>query len=244
MDKLLLFDIDGTLTLPRKVITSDMKEMLTKLKNNKYLLGIVSGSDLKKIIEQLGSTVLQEFDYVFAENGLVAYKNNRLIGIKSIIDHLGNSNYKKFVNYCLKYLSEIDLPIKRGTFIELRNGMVNISPVGRNCSQKERDNFEIYDKKENVRQKMIDSLKDHFSKLKLKFSIGGQISFDVFPEGFDKSYCLKYLIDLKEIHFFGDKTDQGGNDYEIFINKKVIGHKVSDYHDTIHLLKRLFLPSS
>jgi phosphomannomutase len=124
MDKLLLFDIDGTLTLPRKVITSDMKEMLTKLKNNKYLLGIVSGSDLKKIIEQLGSTVLQEFDYVFAENGLVAYKNNRLIGIKSIIDHLGNSNYKKFVNYCLKYLSEIDLPIKRGTFIELRNGMV------------------------------------------------------------------------------------------------------------------------
>jgi phosphomannomutase len=91
---------------------------------------------------------------------------------------------------------------------------------------------------------MIDSLKDHFSKLKLKFSIGGQISFDVFPEGFDKSYCLKYLIDLKEIHFFGDKTDQGGNDYEIFINKKVIGHKVSDYHDTIHLLKRLFLPSS
>lgn len=28
----------------------------------------------------------------------------------------------------------IELPLKRGTFIEYRNGMVNISPIGRNCS--------------------------------------------------------------------------------------------------------------
>lgn len=34
----------------------------------------------------------------------------------------------------------------RGTFIEFRTGMLNISPVGRNCSQEERDAFEIYDK--------------------------------------------------------------------------------------------------
>ena len=37
---------------------------------------------------------------------------------------------------------------------------------------------------------------------------GGQISFDVFPIGWDKTFCLG-LIDLtqfKEVHFFGDKT--------------------------------------
>lgn len=33
-----------------------------------------------------------------------------------------------------------------GTFIEFRNGMINISPIGRNCSQEERDNFEVFDK--------------------------------------------------------------------------------------------------
>ena len=38
------------------------------------------------------------------------------------------------------------------------------------------------------------------------YSIGGQISFDVMPVGWDKSYCLKYLPDFEEIHFFGDKT--------------------------------------
>ena len=32
-----------------------------------------------------------------------------------------------------------------GTFIEFRNGMLNISPIGRNCSQSERDEYEKYD---------------------------------------------------------------------------------------------------
>jgi len=30
----------------------------------------------------------------------------------------------------------------RGTFIEYRTGMINISPIGRNCSREERDEFE------------------------------------------------------------------------------------------------------
>jgi Eukaryotic phosphomannomutase len=34
----------------------------------------------------------------------------------------------------------------RGTFIEFRSGMINVSPIGRNCSQEERDEFERYDK--------------------------------------------------------------------------------------------------
>lgn len=32
-----------------------------------------------------------------------------------------------------------------GTFIEFRNGMINVSPVGRNCTIQERNLFEAYD---------------------------------------------------------------------------------------------------
>lgn len=32
-----------------------------------------------------------------------------------------------------------------GTFIEYRTGMLNISPIGRNCNRGERDAFEEYD---------------------------------------------------------------------------------------------------
>lgn len=39
-------------------------------------------------------------------------------------------------------------------------------------------------------------------------SVGGQISFDVFPEGWDKRYCLGIVEkdSYQVIHFFGDKT--------------------------------------
>ena len=37
-------------------------------------------------------------------------------------------------------------PDGRGTFVEFRRGMINISPIGRNASTEERDEFERYDK--------------------------------------------------------------------------------------------------
>lgn len=84
--------------------------------------------------------------------------------------------------------------------------MINVSPIGRNCSREEREEFEQYDKVHNVRKTMIEALKKEFGHDDLTFSIGGMISFDVFPKGWDKSYCLQFVEkDFDEIHFFGDK---------------------------------------
>ena len=46
----------------------------------------------------------------------------------------------------------------------------------------------------------------------------------VFPNGWDKTFCLRYLDEYDEIHFFGDKTYKGGNDYEIYESKRTVGH--------------------
>lgn len=82
-----------------------------------------------------------------------------------------------------------------------------------------------------------------------RFSIGGQISFDVFPNGWDKTYCLRHVendanvpggIAYKNIHFFGDKTSEGGNDYEIYADSRTIGHSVKDPNHTMQLMKELF----
>ena len=62
------------------------------------------------------------------------------------------------------------------------------------------------------RKKFVETLKQKFGHLGLTYSIGGQISFDVFPQGWDKTYCLQYIEkDFDEIHFFGDKT------YQVFL---------------------------
>ena len=142
---------------------------------------------------------------------------------------------KKFTNFCLHYLATIDIPVKRGTFIEYRTGLINISPIGRNCSQSERDDFEKYDHQHLIRKTFIEALNKEFPDLGVKYSIGGQISFDVFPVGWDKTYCLRFLKEYDEIYFFGDKTYEGGNDHEIYeaLKEKKRSFSVKSPEETI-----------
>lgn len=141
---------------------------------------------------------MKDFDFAFPENGLLAFKNGTEIGrqvskknrmmrkqtlfqniwhysaylFQSILSHLGEARLQKFINYTLLCLSQIELPVKRGTFIEFRTGMLNISPIGRSCSRTERNEFEEYDKQHHIREKLIDDLKNKFPDLDLTYSIG------------------------------------------------------------------------
>lgn len=238
---LALFDVDGTLTEPRAEAEPEMHAFLRELRS-KITVGIVGGSDLVKQQEQLGRNITNEADYSFSENGLVAYKNGVLIAKQAIHKHLGEENIKELVNFVLKYIADLDIPVKRGTFIEFRAGMINISPIGRNCSREERNDYEKYDLEHNIRKTMVEVLRNKFAHLNLTYSIGGQISFDVFPQGWDKTYCLNHigLDEYDHIHFFGDKTFEGGNDHEIFVHPRVVGHTVTGPADTVAQCKVLF----
>ncbi|MBN3271502.1 PMM2 Phosphomannomutase, partial [Polyodon spathula] len=222
-------------------VTPEMDSFLQRLRQ-KVKVGVVGGSDFEKIKEQLGEDVVEKVDYVFAENGLVAYKAGKLLSVQSIQAHLGEELLQDFINFCLNYMAKIKLPKKRGTFIEFRNGMLNVSPVGRSCSQEERMEFFELDKKAHIRDKFVAALRNEFDGRGLVFSIGGQISFDVFPEGWDKRYCLGILEKdaYEKIHFFGDKTMPGGNDYEIYADPRTTGHEVSSPEDTQRICEELF----
>lgn len=241
---LLLFDVDGTLTIPRLKIQSDMLETLKKLSiTDNIELGFVGGSDLNKQVEQLGIENFDLFKWKFTENGLVSYENDKLIHKVSLVEKLGEQKYKYLINTCLKVISETDAPVKRGNFIELRNGMINISPIGRSCSQSEREEFYKWDKEHHIREQMIEQIKNELPNLDcdLHFSIGGQISIDVFPKGWDKTYCLSFVQNkYKQIYFFGDKTGIGGNDYEIYNDPRVKSFHVDKYLDTINILQIFF----
>jgi phosphomannomutase len=108
---LALFDVDGTLTIPRGEVTPDMMEFMMNL-SKKITVGIVGGSDLPKQEEQLGNGIASVFPYNFSQNGLVAYKNGELQEIQTIAKFLGEDNIKKIVNWVMKYLSGVDLPVK------------------------------------------------------------------------------------------------------------------------------------
>lgn len=242
---LCLFDVDGTLTVPRQGAQPPIVATLAKLRR-RCAVGVVGGSDLKKIKEQLeveGIPDLTQFlDYVFAENGLIGFRLGKELESVSFIKWLGDEKYKKLVKFVLRYISDLDLPIMRGTFVEFRNGMINVSPIGRNASNQERFDFEAYDAEHKIRAAFVSALKKEFADFGLTFSIGGQISFDVFPNGWDKTYALGRIEKegWEEIHFFGDKTYEGGNDFEIFTDSRTIGHAVKSPEDTIAQLEELF----
>jgi len=239
---LALFDVDGTLTEPRKVVSPETLTALAELRS-KIAIGVVGGSDLTKQKEQLGDSP-KMFDWCFAENGLLAHKDGEVIGQTSLVTHLGEDNLKRVINWVLAYFATLDIPVKRGTFVEFRQGMLNVSPIGRNCSREERNDFEKFDLANKVRETMVAKMKEEFADLKLTYSIGGQISFDVFPQGWDKTFCLKYLneADFDEIHFYGDKTFEGGNDYEIYTHHRTQGHSIEDANPmtTLKLLSERF----
>ncbi|KAK0731701.1 eukaryotic phosphomannomutase [Lasiosphaeris hirsuta] len=246
-----LFDVDGTLTPARGDVTPEMLDLLARLRQ-KCAIGFVGGSNFVKQQEQLGLggvDVTTLFDFCFSENGLTAYKLGAPLASTSFIKYIGEEQYKELVRFVLHYIADLELPIKRGTFVEFRNGMVNISPIGRNASNAERLEYEKFDLAHGIRATFISKLKEKFGHLGLTFSIGGQISFDVFPTGWDKTYCLRHLEDEAKkpdgiayttVHFFGDKTAPGGNDYELYDDPRTVGHTVLNPDDTFRQVKELF----
>lgn len=240
-DTLLLFDVDGTLSPSRLPASPSILSLLSDLKQH-CVIGYVGGSDLQKQKEQLGEAAVSGlFDFGFSENGATAFRLGKQIAADSFIKFLGEERYKSLVNYIFTLLADIDIPVKRGTFIEFRNGMINVSPIGRSCSQSERIEFAQIDSVRHIRRSMVDALKARFPDYNLAFSIGGQISIDIFPLGWDKTLCLKHVQGegFTNVHFFGDRTEPGGNDYEIFNHPSVYGHTVCSPEDTISQVKAL-----
>lgn len=228
-----------------------MLQLLSELRH-KVAIGYVGGSDLAKQQEQLGTPsipVTTLFDFCFPENGLTAFRLGAPLASQSFIAWLGEAKYTRFANFVLRYIADLELPFKRGTFLEFRNGMVNVAPAGRNASVAERNAFNEHDKKAGVRVRMVEALRAEFADYGLTYSIGGQISFDVFPAGWDKTYCLRHVeaeadrpdgVRYEKIHFFGDKAHEGGNDWEIYSDPRTIGHRVTGPEDTMAQLREMF----
>jgi hypothetical protein len=67
---------------------------------------------LPKQEEQLGAGIVNVFPYNFSQNGLVAYKDGKMLEIQTISKFLGEDNLKRIIKWTLKYLADLDLPVK------------------------------------------------------------------------------------------------------------------------------------
>lgn len=122
---LLLFDVDNTLTLPRSVVDVEFEKFLYDKIKPLAKIAIVTGANIEKMYEQLnGKKILNEFDYIFPENGIVHIEDGIEVQKSSFSEKIGEEILTKFINFTLRYIADLELPFKRGTFIEYRNGKI------------------------------------------------------------------------------------------------------------------------
>ena len=211
MDKIFIFDVDGTLTPSRLRMTEEFAKFFDKWSNeNKYYL--VTGSDLVKTKEQLPIAYIDRAEAIFTCCGNQMWRDDELIYDNKfkLTSKLKNALEVMLVSSQYKH--------RYGNHIEDRGSMVNFSIVGRNCTQEQREKYYKWDKEKGERRKMSIFLKNKFKDLDAV--IGGQISIDIYPKGNDKSQVLNVieqerLVPPSEYIFIGDGIENGGNDYPL-----------------------------
>lgn len=203
-------DVDGTLTPARQSMTDDFAKFLEQFLEN-HVFYIVTGSDLNKIKEQVPTFVRDKFAGMFCSLGNEFYVENKLVYKNSFIP--ASSLLEKLEEYRKNTTYDGEL---FPNYIEERCGMFNFSVLGRDCSMSDRDRYAAWDEKHQERLRIVEELSVLFPEY--VFSIGGNISVDIVPQGRDKSQVatkLREKYPTQKIVFIGDRIEPNGNDYPL-----------------------------
>ena len=218
MNKIFIFDVDGTLTPSRQPMTKEFQTFFKQwIKKNKFYL--VTGSDLPKLQEQMCMYDI-EAEGIFTCCGNQFWLPNPSVPIQSA-DLVYDNKFKvpRKLNKLLgTILSNSIYPHRYGNHVEDRGSMVNFSIVGRDCNQEQREEYYKWDKEKGERKIIAQAVKEKFPDLDAV--IGGQISIDIYPKGNDKSQVLNVieqerLVPPNQYIFIGDGIENGGNDYPL-----------------------------
>jgi phosphomannomutase len=229
-----IFDVDGTLTPSRGIINAEFQCWFIEFvyDNDVYL---VTGSDYPKTLEQLGKTICENVDYVFNCSGNDVWYNGTKIYTNEWT--LPEDAHE----WLSEELAQSEFPLRTGLHFEHRPGMVNFSVVGRNADLEQRAQYVEWDTEREERQKIASWFNAKFPELEAR--PGGETGIDISVRGSNKSQILKEFAPEHELHFFGDRMDEGGNDYPlakaILDNELGYCYNVKNWEATWSILKQL-----
>lgn len=247
MSNIYLFDVDGTLTPAKSKIDLNFKNTFIDWMSDKEVY-IVSGGSFVRLIDQLGTDIIDLTHGVFACMGNIFYQKRDQINHSGMIEwdiiyenkFVAPKNLYRSLN---SYVLKSNYHTKTGNHHEERVGMVNFSIVGRNATKPQRKEYEEYDKQHGERQRIVDKLRKKYTEL--DFVIGGAVSMDIFNKGNDKSQVIpRYFAEALEhnqIHFVGDRIPAPGNDHTLaqalHEHPNGAAYEVKTWEDTAELLK-------
>ena len=190
LNRVFLFDIDGTLTPPRQSINEEFASFLEAW-GATHTFYLTTGSDLPKVKEQLPQSILNLAAGIFCcmGNELFTHGGDHCVyrheftpspalleDLQSFLDH-----------------SDYPFPHRKEPHIEHRPGMINFSIPGRGSSLDDRRAYRWLDERQRERLTIRDVLCNKHTDLDV--SIGGEISLDIYSRGNDKSQSIQYIMD-------------------------------------------------
>lgn len=242
MKQIFVFDIDGTLTKPRNPMDLAFSSYFKSFCqfNDVYLC---TGSDFDKVLEQVPVPVLSLVKGIFTCSGNSYWFGRLMVCQEDVSQRNLFDPPPELIESLENYVKMSKFEPKTENFVEFRTGMINFSTVGRSCDQKTRDSYAKWDEIEGERTKIAKEMKEKFPDL--DFNIGGEISIDIHPKGWDKSQAIRKIKDWfpnRSIHFFGDKIKEGGNDLPAAkaLGKNDSVHPVEGPDDTRRILECFF----
>lgn len=246
MKKVLAFDLDDTLSITKSPISDEMADVLVRALEL-FELCIISGGRFEQfkvqVIDRLPvephklnrlhlmptcGTRYYRYDELDDEWRL-QYEEDLTEEQRSLICRVLEESAKK-----LGYWEEHPA----GEILEDRLSQITYSALGQQALPEAKYAWDPDGvKKMAIRDLAAQSLPG------LEVRVGGTTSVDVTRPGIDKAYGMQKLIEAldisrEDILFFGDKLQEGGNDYPV----KAMGIdsiEVHDWKDTVHRLKAI-----
>ncbi len=244
--KLIVFDLDGTLTESKSDMDKETASLIGKLLEVKQVAVIGGGRyELfqRQFLTRLSvSPELLKNLFLFPTTATAFYRYSGNGWQKVYSQELSKEEKGKILSAFEKTFAELNYkhPEKIcGELIEDRGGEMAFSALGQDAplELKEKWNQENPD----IRSKMEEVLQNLLPDMEVK--VTGLTSIDVTRKGIDKGYGLKQIekylnIPLEDMLFVGDAFFHEGND-EAALNTGVLCFEVSGPEDTKKLIEYL-----
>jgi eukaryotic phosphomannomutase len=224
MKKVIAFDLDDTLAVTKSEISDRMSGLLSRLVE-KYDVCIITGGRFEQIEKQVVSR-LEVPEHLLGKLHLMPTCGTRYYRYDELnhkwtlqyAEDLSKEQKEKIIGALEMVAKEMGIWCDNpaGEIIEDRHSQITMSALGQQATPE--DKYAWAEKFKDVRPVYRDKVAELLPDLEVR--IGGTTSTDITLPGVDKAYGMRKLIDAldiskDEILFFGDKLNEGGNDYPV-----------------------------
>ncbi len=245
MNKLIIFDLDGTLAESKRPVRRRMAELVATLLSATKVAVISGGAlpqFLKQTVAQLPSGANLANLYLLPTSGAAFYAWENGAWKKIYEERLSEKEahtIETTMRAAAKETGAVDFSEPSwGERIEYRGGQVTLSALGQQAPLALKKAWDPDHAKRRALQANIAVRLPEFSA-----SIGGATSIDVTKRGIDKAYgvrklCERVGIPESEALYVGDELGAGGNDEAVY-KTAVTTKSVKDPNETERLIRSL-----